>query len=243
MAQYETSLPRRVPRGLRLLVVGQIQHDQIDFIEKQLARQSDIQFDRRILVDDEPAKGIEARRAKIAQNHKILHEKVFDFRYEYDYIIQIEGDSVLKEGTFARLIGNLDQVPADQLGYISGIQVGRHGIYAIGAWHFNDDQTEYESVNHKVKDGIIEVDATGFYCLIAPIKSWLMGNCYYYDERWGPDVNWGLSLKEQGYHIYVDMGLEIGHQSTNGVIGLDNINLCQVKFKKTNGQWKYKCYE
>jgi hypothetical protein len=225
---------------MQILVTGQIQQDQIEYVNQQLLKQSDIEFTNFMLVDDEPEKGIKARRHRIANNHKQLKAMVKKIADDYDYIIQIEGDSELPEDCFSQLIRRLDEVSSEDLGYISGVQIGRHGLYCIGAWHFKDDG--FESIDHK-KTGLIEVDATGFYCLIAPVKTWLNGICSWTDEYWGPDVNWGRSLRSQGYKIYADMDLKIGHKSNAGIIDFDNQNLCRAEFKQIDGHWKYKVYE
>jgi hypothetical protein len=226
-----------------ILVTGQIQEDQVDFVNEQLAKITGVEFLQVMLVDEKPAKGIDARRQRIVQNHKEL-EKMIEKTQSveaFNYVIQIEGDSVLQPDTFTKLLARLDQIPSKNFGYISGVQVGRHGLYCIGAWHF-DDEDHFSSVNHR-ETGLVKVDATGFYCLLAPVNVWLMGNCAWNGERYGPDVVWGRSLRKLGFNIYADMDNEIGHQSTNGVIGLDNLNLCTAHFQRSNDKWSYKVVE
>lgn len=225
---------------MKILVTGQITDDQIEHVDKQLKKQTYQDFSEVFLVDHEPAKGINNRRQRIAQNHEKLHTLVDKNKKKYNYIIQLEGDSVLEPDCFTRLIARLDEVPAKDFGYVSGVEVGRHGLYCIGAWEFADDRRSFKSIDPKVK-GLHEVDATGFYCLLAPTKVWLKGNCFWNEHKWGPDVNWGLSLRDQGYKIYADMDIEVGHQSDRGVIGLKNKNLCQAVFKiNEHGKWRYK---
>jgi len=226
---------------MRVLVVAQVQEDQLEFAKQQLDKQTFQNFVRAIYVDSQPAKGINARRRRISDNHTLLRAEV-KFRLDqekFDYIFQFEGDSELPEDCIEQMIKTAEPLESNEFGYLTGVQVGRHGLYCIGAWHFTEDRKSFSSVDH-TKKGVIEIDASGFYCLLADPKAWLQGVASYNEERWGPDVNFGLSLKECGYKIYADMDLQIGHKSTNGIIGLDNHNLCTVDFILEGDKWRYK---
>lgn len=202
-------------------------------IDEQILKQT-IQPDRVIYYEDkEPAQGINARRTRIAENQEKLKE--FAKAYQPDLVWQLEGDVVLPEDCLERLIGRYLQLEDDNFGYISGIQIGRHGIYHIGAWHIPKHRQSFDSVDHTAT-GIVEVDATGFYCLLAPTNVWLAGKATWNGEPYGPDVTWGLSL---GFKKYVDMGLHIGHKISGGIISPSDASTCTVHFYKENNEWKY----
>lgn len=208
-------------------------------LDEQIAKQT-VQPYRVIYHEDKnPAKGIENRRKRIAQNQDKLKEIVKAYKHECDLVWQLEGDSVLPANCLDRLLDNLyshhiQKDPAN-LGYISGIQVGRHGLYHIGAWR-NITKDSFESIDYKLK-GIQKVDATGLYCLLAPIETWLDGKASWNGEPYGPDVNWSLSLNKD---IYVDMNLEIGHKIKGGIIMPSDPSTTNVRFNKTAKGWEYK---
>lgn len=216
---------------MKVLCIAQVEDRK--YIDFEVAKQT-IQPDRVIFhVDKEPAKGINARRTRIAENHKLLQGIVK--AYQPDLVWQVEGDVILPPDALERLIAHYGKLKADDFGYVSGIQVGRHGIYCLGAWvNFTEDS--FESIDHRLT-GLQPVEATGFYCLLAPTDVWLSGKCEWADEPWGPDVNWGLSIPGRKY---VDMDLHVGHITSTGIIRPDGISTCNVRFEKQDGRWKYK---
>jgi len=203
-------------------------------LDKQILKQT-VQPDRTIFyVDESPAILLEERRQRIAENHKKLQEIVK--AYNPDLVWQVEGDGDYPADTLERLVIHYEVLKGKDFGYVSGIQVGRHGLYHIGAWK-NFTKTSFESIDFNLK-GIQEVDATGFYCLLAPTEVWLNGLCKWTDEPYGPDVVWGLSINKKKY---VDMDLGIGHIVKNGIILPEHISTCNVRFDKgENGTWKFK---
>ncbi len=214
---------------MNTLCIGQVE-DRTN-IDKQILKQT-IQPTRTILhVDDNPAVGINKRRERIAENHQFLRTIVK--AYKPDLVWQVEGDAVLPEDTLERLINHYLQNP--DMGFVSGVQVGRHGLYCLGAWKFHD-QDNFESIDYNLK-GLQEVDATGFYCMLAPAKVWLAGKCQWTGEIYGPDVVFGLSI---GKKKYVDMDLHIGHKVKNGIINVSDMSTCNAKFFIEDGRWKYK---
>lgn len=203
--------------------------------DQQILKQT-VQPDRVIWHEDKnPAEGINARRIRIAENHKLLQDIVK--AYQPDLVWQLEGDSLLPDNCLEVLIENYKELKHPTFGYISGVQVGRHGIYALGAWHVSEN--EFSSVDYRLK-GIQEVDATGFYCLLSPAYVWLKGVAHWTDEPYGPDVNWALSLKSQGFRNYANMDLQIGHKTKRGEIWPTHASTSNVRFVKTDSGWKYR---
>lgn len=196
-------------------------------------------------IDKNPAQGINDRRKRIAENHKILVQAVEDLKP--DLVWQLEGDSVLNHDTLQKLYDDFQILKGNGFGYVSGREIGRHGLYCLGAWNVADDRKSFESLDYK-EDKLVNVDATGFYCLLSQPKVWLSGECSWNGEGWGPDVNFGLSLKKQGYKIYVDPKIAVGHEvthrnGTRGVISVENSYMCNAKFTLVDGRWTYKTYE
>jgi len=177
---------------MRILCIGQVENKNY---EKQVMKQTVKPDQVTVYLDEKPAHGIDNRRMRIAENHVRLWHVVN--AYEPDLVWQIEGDCDIPEDTLERLLDRYNILKEDpHFGYVSGVQIGRHGIYAIGAWHFNKDRNVFRSLDHKEKV-VTQVDATGFYCLLAPADVWLQGRAGWEGERWGPDVNFGLSLRSR----------------------------------------------
>lgn len=234
MRGYSESIKGEI--SMKILAIAQVENDKN--VKAQLKKQTLQPTSQFIFVDPEPAKGINSRRRRIVENHKHLVEIVETTRP--DYVFQIEGDGDLPENALEKLLEDIQKLPK-KTAYVSGIEVGRHGLYILGAWHFRDDFKEFRSLDYKLK-GIQEVDATGFYCLLAPRKAWLKGICDWDMDPWGPDVNWGLSLKAQGYKIYCDMDIKVGHITERGTIRVDNISTENATFTEKDGMWSYKTH-
>lgn len=202
-------------------------------IYKQIAKQIVPPSARHILLDTEPAQGIDARRIRIAQNHQKLRQVVEDIKP--DLVWQIEGDCDLPKDCLKRLLDDYEKLKGDDFGYVSGIQVGRHGLYCLGAWT-NFASESFRSLRHELT-GIQPVEATGFYCLLAPREVWLSGVAEWNGEPYGPDVVWGLSIKKRKY---ADMSLHIGHMTKRGIIKPSDMSTCNVRFFKDKDRWIYK---
>lgn len=205
-------------------------------LDKQIAKQT-VQPDRVIFyVDESPARGIDERRKRIAENHNKLRDIVE--AYQPDLVWQVEQDGDYPDDCLERLIDGYEHQKyrdGDNFGYISGIQVGRHGLYVLGAWkNFTDDSFEsldYQSIGYQ------QVDATGFYCLLAERDVWLSGDASWNGEPYGPDVCWGLSINKRKY---CDTSLHIGHMVKRGIIRPSDASTCNARFYLENGRWKYK---
>jgi hypothetical protein len=227
---------------LSIIVVGAVEEE--DYIYEQIAIQTRQPDEVLLYVDKIPARGIIDRRKRVAENQRRLKNMVLDYAEsnKVDLIWQVEGDVKMPQDTLERLIGDFYGLDDPTFGYVSGVQLGRHGITAVGAWHVGDDY--FESVDHKTK-GIEEIDGSGLYCLLAPLDVWLKGHCRWDGEPYGPDVIFGQSLQFQGYRLYVDHDIKLGHRvfsknSGEYIIDFDNQNICNVRFYKQGDDWKYK---
>ena len=212
---------------MRILATGQVEND--THILGEIAKQTIQPTDIAIHVDEAPAKGIKERRQRIADNHQILTEIVQS--YKADIIWQVEGDSVLPEDCLERLLKHHKRMNNV---IISGVQVGRHGLYCLGAWHINDDRSLMASADYN-DHGLKEVSAMGMYCFIAPKNVWLEGVCAWDGEHWGPDVNYFLSIDTPKF---CDMDLHIGHKTKHGIINVTDMSTCNATFYKDDERWK-----
>lgn len=217
---------------MKILAVAQVE-DRTN-LDKQILQQTVQPFRTVFLQDTKAGKTIEERRVRIAENHKKLRDIVK--AYDCDYVWQVEQDGIYPPDTLERLVGSLERLADDKLAYVSGIQVGRHGLYCLGAWT-DITKTSFKSLDYRLK-GLQKVDATGFYCLLAPKDKWLSGKATWNGEPYGPDVVWALSI--QG-NKYCDMDIQIGHIVKNGIIRVSDMSTCNVIYNKApDGEWGYK---
>lgn len=228
-------MARGTKQIMNILAIASVEDD--TNIRKQIAKQTYQPNSLFIHVDKKPAKHMNERRKRIAENQSILAEKVREIKP--DYVWQVEGDGDYPEDTLSMLVSDLKEL--DDAAYVSGIEVGRHGLYVLGAWTDITDES-FNSLDYRL-EGIQEVDATGFYCLLARTDAWLQGEASWNGEPYGPDVVWGLSLKQKGYKIYCDMRVKVGHIiKNNDIIRVEHPSTCNAKFYKEgkDGKWKYK---
>lgn len=224
---------------MRILATGQVENH--EYIVKQLREQSVKPDDIIFHLDKHPARSITKRRQRIAENHE--HVQRIVRAYKPDLVWQLEQDTVLHPNTLENLLVMYEHLDSDKLGYVSAVQVGRHGLYSLGAW-VNFTPNSFESLDYTLT-GTQPVEATGLYCLLAKADVWLKGKCEWAGQPWGPDVNFGLSLKALGFDIFVNMDIPVGHQVRRndlirGEIWPSHASTCNVKFIREPGnEWKY----
>lgn len=217
----------------KVLCIGSVTADQLDFIEEQVRKQTIQPYWAIFYVDENPAETIDDRRTRIAHNHKKLEQLVRSKKC--DYVWQVEGDSVLHKDTLKRLLDRAIYLN-DNFAFITGAEVGRHGVACIGAWHVERDK--FWSVDHRER-GLVGIDACGWYCMLAQKDKWLMGKASWNGEPYGPDVVWGLSIKG---NKYIDMDINVGHKTPTGVINTWDMQVSNATFTydKQQDRWKFR---
>jgi hypothetical protein len=62
-----------------------------------------------------------------------------------------------------------------------------------------------------------EIDAGGLYACLTPYRHYADHEFQPYEAcAFGPDIEWGISLRQQGYRNYVDWGVAIEHCRQDG---------------------------
>lgn len=177
-----------------------------------------------------PSEGnVAVRRERIASNMNRARELVG----KTDFVFMLEDDTDFDPWFLQHLIA---QYKPDR-GIISAVQAGRHGLHHIGAWETDDLKypTVFETVPYKAK-GIRQVDATGFYCCImrtdlfkrVPVPCEILPV--------GPDVQYGIELRKQGYRNLLYDDLKCGHVEEHRVV-LPTEDCMQVRFRKNGDRW------
>jgi hypothetical protein len=193
---------------------------------------------------------INTRRRRIAAIHNEIHKLI----KPCEYVFLIEDDGVLPIDALSRLLA--DYLAHPYAGFIEGVELGRWGIPHVGAWRADDvyDIKRLESsmpakpellndagrVIGSTPDKMVEeIDAGGFYACLTPY-------CHYVDHDFrpyedcvfGPDIEWGIALRQRGYRNYIDWSVAVEHCKDEGTsIHPRATTAVQVKFMKQAGYW------
>lgn len=186
---------------------------------------------------------IGVRRKRIAEVKNQSKEIIA--RHQSEWVLALEDDSAFDHlDCFCRLrqgYRDLDAPVAEgeeqpqPIGLISGVEAGRWNMKYVGAWSFDDvmepskaytikpqfpnTSESFERFTVPADQAYQEVDATGFYAYLTPTKLYLEHEYYWNDNQpWGPDVNYGLWLRQKGYRVFIDWGTAIGHNNHNRII-------------------------
>lgn len=180
---------------------------------------------------------IGVRRKRIAEVKNQSKEIIA--RHESEWVLALEDDSAFDHlDCFCRLrqgYRELEDPEQQPIGLISGVEAGRWNMKYIGAWSFDDVMEPSKAYTVKPQfpnlserhtkfevpadQAYQAVDACGYYAYLTPTKLYLEHE-YYWDNNqpWGPDVNYGLWLRQKGYRVFIDWGTAIGHNDHNKII-------------------------
>lgn len=173
---------------------------------------------------EKPTNGLHARRKRIAAIKNESKALIGDC----DYVFGIEDDTIVPPHTLSKFLNDYAAYP--YAGFIEGVELGRWDIPYVGAWRADDvyEPTKIESLMpHRVKgltdaDGsplldIDEIDAGGFYCYLTKREHYMMHEYrpFGYNDM-GPDVNFGLFLRQQGFKNYIDWSVSCEHRTRGG---------------------------
>lgn len=153
------------------------------------------------------ALSIPDRRVHIVEVHKQLQEIIEDT----DWIFSIEDDGILPPDALQKLVRVVQNY--DDVGMVSGVELGRWGVPYVGAWRADDihNTTEMHSLENKSPQEIIEeIDACGLYCALIRADKYKEHE-FTSKNGHGPDVNLGLYLRREGYKNYIDWSIPVTH--------------------------------
>ena len=138
------------------------------------------------------------------QIKKLVHEDV-------DWIFSIEDDGILPVNALSWLVN--DALTRENVGMVSGVELGRWGTPYVGAWYADDtvNPKEIKSVPSKVgSPHVDEIDASGLYCALIRADLYRQHN-FNADNGLGPDINLGFDIKNCGYKNYIDWSIPVTH--------------------------------
>lgn len=205
-------------------------------------RTEDSKFSNRLAVqftDKSPIKQYDLlnRRRRIAN----IHNELKQYIGKTDYIMGLEDDTLFPADTLKRLLNDLNFNP--YAGVIQGTELGRHGLLHIGAWEVDDvyEPTAIASLDgSKESHGTVEVDTGGMFCFLTKAKNYLEHNFKTFGNNdFGPDFDWTLALRQQGFKNYNNFDIRCTHKSPGGDLSINTNQPVKIKFVKNNqGRWR-----
>lgn len=187
---------------------------------------------------------------------------------ECEYVFCIEDDTIVPSHALETLLDDYSQHPhaglieGVELGRWGIAHVGawltndvyeptrleslRRGTRIIkaelkGASVMRDNTIELDLANvEKEPVPFEDIDAGGFYCYLTK-REHFVGHDYkpWNDGVLGPDVDFGLALRQQGYKNYIDWSVSCRHLTKGGrAISMANTPIVQFVISKQDGRWK-----
>lgn len=159
---------------------------------------------------------IAARRQRIAEVKN--QSKDLIAKCDGDIVVSFEDDTVFTNLDLTRLIQPIRD--NDTVGFVEGVQCGRWSIKLIGAWKV--DEVKFPAYAHTLLPGVEEyeqIDAGGFYGY-ATRKDLYLQHDYYSstNQPFGPDVNFGLYVRQRGYDCFIDWETIFGHNDYDKIL-------------------------
>jgi len=192
-------------------------------------------FNERLCIQyksDRVPQNIPERRQRIAD----IKNKSREYIGDCDYIFGIEDDTLVPPDALKKLIQGINNHP--NAGIIEGVELGRWQIPYVGGWKFDSVYTP-TNIQSVMPGDSEEIDAGGFYCYITSRNNYINHDYKPYSTILGPDVNYGISLRQKGLKNYIDWTVDCIHLDKNGnELSLVNKRPIQVEFNKMKEEWR-----
>lgn len=140
-----------------------------------------------------------------------IHNQIREILGECDWVFSIEDDGILPPDALEQLIEGSKLY--DNVGMITGVELGRWGIPYVGAWRVDDvfSPTTITSLENRTNDPIAEeIDGCGLYCALIRADMY-KEHKFDASNGLGPDVNLGLFLRQNGYKNYINWSVPVTH--------------------------------
>lgn len=170
---------------------------------------------------------VKARRKRIAD----IHNEIKALIQPSQFILSIEDDTLIPVDTLRVLERGFSEYP--HAGFISAVELGRWGYSHVGGWRLDDIYEPTTITSVPVESGVVPVDAAGLYCCLMRFDTYFKHNFEAYGEILGPDVHFGIKLRQMGVMNYMDHRLQCVHLTKRGAINIPGTNIVQVRFSKS----------
>lgn len=173
---------------------------------------------------------ISGRRKRISSLHNLAKTHV-----NTEYVFGVEDDTIVP----ANALEKLGEQYINGIGMIEGVEMGRWGVPYIGAWRADDVHNPTEIISLPMSEGLIEIDAGGFYCFITRAEYYKGHEFKPFDNNGlGPDVDFSLSLRRKGLKVLADFDVMCVHKAIDRDIKFGTTIPMQVKMYKKGNQWR-----
>jgi len=157
------------------------------------------------------------------------------------YVFGIEDDTLVPPNAFRKMY---DDFQLDyNVGYIEGVQVGRHGIKMAGVWKVDDlrNPTIQKTLEPPKYESLEPITGGGFYCYLT--LAYLYQNIKYrfFAECFGPDVCYVMDVLKEGYKAYVNWTIKTIHITPKQDLLVDG-KIVSVVWKKDKNGWQLQPY-
>lgn len=146
---------------------------------------------------------IPSRRRRIAAAHNQAKDLI---QHTNGYIFSVEDDTLIGVSSLNKLMKVAINHPAFAM--VEGVELGRWGVPYVGAWKVDNiyEPETITSIENKytITEDLPEenIDAGGLYCAL--IRADLYKQHTFTSENGlGPDVNFGLELRQLGYENFI----------------------------------------
>lgn len=171
------------------------------------------------------------RRSRIAYLHNLAKQ----YLNPCDYILTLEDDGLFPSNGLTKLLKSYKRRP--NAGFIQGLEVGRWQSRYIGAWNVDNpaDPTSIESITYK--KGLLSIDAGGLYFCLTKYEHYI-DHEFKPTNNFGPDITFGLALRNKGLKNYIDTSIVLDHHNESGRIFNLKDTIKTVSMRKSRGIWR-----
>lgn len=188
---------------------------------------------------------IAKRRIRIAEVKN--QSKAMIANTDCEFVIGLEDDTVFDRlPNFDRLLRPMleNGLSDEEVAFVSGVQIGRWGARIVGAWDIDDPFNPRHALTKlPPTDGLKgyeSISAGGWYGYATP-RHYYLDHEYHSasTQPWGPDINYGLWLRQQNKKCLIDWNTEFGHKDYNRIAYPETYPLTQVLYTKDvkTGKW------
>lgn len=133
-----------------------------------------------------------------------------------DYIMWFDSDMVFPPDTMQKLIADIDSLGEGAI--VTGAYYRRVAPYTptlFNTLEIADDKATWTDVE-EIPEGLFEVAACGFGCVLAPAKAFMavaaqFGSMFTPINGIGEDLSFCWRARQAGYKIYCDPTIKLGH--------------------------------
>lgn len=185
------------------------------------------------------------RRERISSIHNKLRKELRPLISKNDivhYIFGVEDDTLIPTDSLKKLMNIF--ATKQGVGFAEGVELGRWGSTYVGGWRADDiyNPSKITSLSDEdISGGVQEIDSGGFYCFLTKLETYLEHDFEPFDNNGlGPDANFGISLRRNGYSNFIDTSIQCAHLKNKEKIIYPKNKIQQIEMIKIGKSWNSK---